>query len=62
MRNIKVISDGTPGGSKVTDAETGEDVAGAIRGIVIEVTASGTVAKITYLNPEVDVVAEEVEA
>ncbi len=58
MRTLKFVSDGTPHGSRVIDAETGEDIAG-VESVFLSATVGQpfTHAIISFHRIEVDIIA-----
>jgi hypothetical protein len=68
MPNVKIVSDGTSYGTKILNAETGEQLPGYITGIDwsahLEVDKDGhkgfrCFATVIYVDPELDVQVDE---
>lgn len=59
MQKVKIISDGTPNGTRVLDSD-GVQIEGAISKIEWGIEAGGgpAIAKITFINVEVEVIGE----
>ena len=59
MRKLKIVSDGTPGGTKLFDADTGEDLNLPITRIVWSCElADAAKAEVTILCPLVQLIGE----
>ena len=54
---VKVVGDGTPFGTRVVDADTGEAVE-HVTAVDLRLTPDGIDARLTLLHVEVDVLAE----
>lgn len=58
--NLRIVSDGSPEGTKITNAKTGEEIPGSITAVDIRIEGgTGATATLTFFRPQVDVIAKE---